>query len=103
MGKNGRSRTLASGNTSRVLVMLGLLTGIFALFSTTGGFEFAADNLADVAVGGLPGIDLATGALVGGICLAALLVCFAAAAVLLAGSMLGTTGLGAEVLFGSKR
>lgn len=102
MGKNGRSRTLASGNTSRVLVILGLLTGIFALFRMTGVvFEFAADNLADIAVGGLPGTDLATETLVGGVCLAALFVCFAAAAVLLAGSMLGTTGLGVEVLFGS--
>jgi len=66
-------------------------------------FALAAANLADAAVGGLPGTDLATGALAGAVCLAALFVCFEAAAVLLAGSILGTTGLGlgAEVLFGS--
>ncbi len=62
-----------------------------------------ADNFADIAVGGRPGTDLATGTLAGGVCLAALFVCFAVAAVLLAGSILGTTGFGAEVLFGSER
>ncbi len=104
MGKNGRSRTLASGNTSRVLVIFGLLTGILAFCMMGVVFALAAANLADAAVGGLPGTDLATGALAGAVCLAALFVCFEAAAVLLAGSILGTTGLGlgAEVLFGSE-
>ena len=106
MGKNGRSRTLASGNTSRVLVIFGLLTGILAFGIIGVVFALAAANLAQAAVGGLPGTDLATGAdLAGAVCLLpALFVCFEAAAVLLAGSMLGTTGLGfvPEVLFGSK-